>query len=437
MIKPAAKQSGRHSSESVSRAALFFLATTITTALITACGAYTEADLKADKQRYPALSKERIVGSKCSVNDSASVRRAATHPLGPSGGWATRGNSGNNGMVNNQIDYSRTKELKANYLTLERGGISGYVKFDQPGYLQARSYDDVYGAVYCGWSPEKLEINPTKDHVYVSLGTCSVGDGGLEQVHEVSWFPKGQTEGTIVFSSAHPDKLSPLTASDLYRPDLLGNTYQFDDSLAAKAIADYLRQGNFKKATEVIDASLTLLGKMKDSVDGTTRKPIAAKEIHQEQWAMIEDYQLGLALGESNFDSRFENLESTINTASRDSHISCEAYKKLFPIYQWLNNRIIGNTAKLDISTLEPSLVDHEPKTIGQFLLGKTSEPDFRRRSRGSAEFWIGINHYLQGDKKTARENFQKFLEQDNSDLLAFEIAASAKLKASCEKQTK
>ena len=34
-------------------------------------------------------------------------------------------------------------------------------------------------------------------------------------------------------------------------------------------------------------------------------------------------------------------------------------------------------------------------------------------------------------------KNFQKFLEQDNSDLLAFEISAAAKLKANCEKQTK
>jgi hypothetical protein len=415
------------------------IAATLTASLITACG----ADLEADKKKYPALSKERLVGSKCSLNDSASVKRAAMHPLGPTGGWNLYGRE------NNQIDYSRTKKLAANYLVLDRGGISGYVKFDKPGYLQARSYDDVYGDVYCGWSPDKLEVNPTKDHVYVSLGTCSVGDGGLEQVHEVGWFPQGQAEGTIVFSSAHPDKPTPLTAADLYRPDLLGNQYQFNDSLAAKTIADYLRQGNFKKANEVIDASLTLLGNMRDAIDGTTRKPIAAKEINQEQWAMIQTYRLGLALGESNFDSRFDDLEATVDGPSRRSYRQCDNYKKLFPIYKWLNrmitNRMITNknitnkniankinneTEQIDISNLEKGLVDHEPVTIAKFLLGKTSEEDFRRRSRGSAEFWIGINHYLQGDKKTAKENFQKFLEQKNSDLLAFEISAAAKLKA-------
>jgi hypothetical protein len=428
MIKPAARKVRRPFAKYTVRPAMFLLAT----ALVTACGADTEAILEADKRRFPALSQDRLVGDKCSVKDSASVRRVAMHPLGPTGGWNLYGRE------NNQIDYSRTKKLAANYLVLDRGGISGYVKFDKPGYLQARSYDDVYGDVYCGWSPDKLEIKPTKDYIYVSLGTCSVGDGGLEQVHEVSWFPQGQQEGIIVFSSAHPDKPSPLTAADLYRPDLLGNEYQFDDLLAAKTIADYLRQGNLQKADEVITASLTLLSKMRDEVDGPTGKPIAAKEVNQEHWAMIQTFRLGLALGESNFDSRFDDLESTINGPYRGSHRECLTYKKLFPIYKWLNEKVTAKitdkTKQIDISKLERGLVDHEPDTIGQFLLGKTSAHDFRRTSRGSAEFWIGINHYLQGDKKTARENFQKFLEQDNSDLLAFEIAAAAKLKASPER---
>ncbi|MFA7336361.1 MAG: hypothetical protein WC028_06220 [Candidatus Obscuribacterales bacterium] len=427
MIKPAARNFRRTLARNTFRPAIFLLAT----ALITACGAYTEADLKADKKRFPALSRERVVGSKCSVKDSASIRRVAAHPLGPTGGWNLYGRE------NSQVDYSRSKQLEANCLVFGHGGISGYVKFDKPGYLQARSYDDVYGDVYCGWSPEKLSIKPTKDYVYVSLGTCSVGDGGLEQVHEVSWFPQGQQEGIIVFSSAHPDKPSPLTAADLYRPDLLGNEYQFDDSLAAKAIADYLRQGNLQKADEVITASLTLLSKMRDSVDGTTRKPIAAKEIHQEQWAMIQTFRLGLALGEPTFDSRLEDLKATINGPHRGSYRECDTYKKLFPIYKWLNKKvtekITNETNQIDISKLERGLVDHEPDTIGQFLLGKTSADDFRQRSRGSAEFWLGVNHYLQGDKKTAKENFQKFLEQDNSDLSAFEIAAAAKLRASGE----
>ncbi len=318
MNKPSTKQPRSHSTKNFSSAAKSVLTTALatalttalTTTLITACG----ADLEADKKKYPALSTERLVGSKCGVNDSASVKRAAMHPLGPTGGWNLYGRE------NNQVDYSRTKKLAANYLVLDRGGISGYVKFDKPGYLQARSYDDIYGDVYCGWSPEKLEVNPTKDYVYVSLGTCSVGDGGLEQVHEVSWFPQGQQEGIIVFSSAHPEKPSPLTASDLYRPDLLGNESQFNDRLASETISDYLRQSNFKKANEVIDASRTLLSKMRDSVDGTTRKPISAKEMNREQWAMIQTYRLGLALGESNFDSLFEDLESTVNGPSRRSY---------------------------------------------------------------------------------------------------------------------
>jgi len=423
MINLATRPVRRQITRSTSIATIFLLTVTA----LTACS----ADLEADKQRFPGLSKERPVGSKCSLKDSASIRRATEHPLHPTGGWNLYGRE------NNQVDYSRTKQLDANCLILDRGGISGYVKFSEPGYLQARSYDDVYGDVYCGWSPDKLEIKPTKDYVYVALGTCSVGDGGLEQVHEVSWFPQGKIDGIIVFSSAHPCDKSKLTASDLYRPDLLGNQYQFNDSLAAAVISDYLRQGNFKKANEVIEASASKLRKMNDSVDGTTRKPIAARALNQGNWAMIQTYTLGLALGQPNFDSCFNNLESTINAPSRDSHSNCEAYRKLLPIYKWLNNKLVGKPAKLDLSALERSYVDSEPNTISKYLLGETPESEFQRHSRGSAEFWIGVHRYLAGDKKRAKANFQKFLEQKNSDLMAFEIAAAAKLKDSCEQQTK
>jgi hypothetical protein len=420
MIKLAVRPFRRQGTRSTSIATIFLLTVTA----LTACS----ADLEADKQRFPALSKERPVGSKCSLKDSASIRRASDHPLHPSGGWNLYGRE------NNQVDYSRTKQLDGNCLVLDRGGISGYVKFSEPGYLQARSYDDVYGDVYCGWSPDKLEIKPTKDYVYVSLGTCSVGDGGLEQVHEVSWFPQGQKDGIIVFSSAHPFKRSLLSATDLYRPDLLGHENQFDDKLASDTISDYLAHGNIKKADEVIATALTLLSRMRDSVDGTSRKTIPAKEIYQEQWALIQAYRLGLAIGEPTFDSRLADLASTISGPSRGSYRDCDTYKKLFPLYRWLNNKVtkeINTKAEqIDMSTLERGLVDHEPDTISKFLLGQTSEYEFRRRSRGSAEFWIGVNNYLQGDGKKASSNFQKFLAQKNSKLLAFEISAAAKLQS-------
>ncbi len=424
MIKPATRQACQPLAKNTTRSTIVILATT----LVTACG----ADMEADKRRFPAISNDRLVGNKCSRKDSASIRRVAMHPLGPTGGWNLYA-----GSKSNKVDYLRTKKLDKNSLTRSGNEISGYVKFAEPGYLQARSYDDVYGDVYCGWSPNKLEIEPTKDYVYITLETCSVGDGGLAQVHEVSWFPRGQEEGIIVFSSAHPDKSSPLGAADLYRPDLLGSVYRFDDRLASETISDYLRQGKEKAAQQVIAESLAVLSKMRDEVDGSTQKPIAARELNQENWAMIQTYQLGLALGQSNFDACFTNLESTVNGPYRGSHLKCEAYKKLFPIYQWLNNKIIGKPAKLDLSTLKRSYVDSEPTTIGKYLLGETPESEFQRHSRGSAEFWIGVNRYLASDKNRAKENFQRFLEQKRSAVMAFEFAAAAKLKQNCEKQTK
>jgi len=424
MIKPAARKVRLPLSKNTIGSVMVILATT----LVTACG----ADIEADKRRFPAISNDRLVGSKSSLKDSASIKRVAMHPLGPTGGWNLYATNNSN-----KVDYQRTKKLDKNSLTLSGNEISGYVKFAEPGYLQARSYDDVYGDVYCGWSPDKLEIEPTKDYVYVTLETCSVGDGGLAQVHEVSWFPRGQQEGIIVFSSAHPDKPSPLSAADLYRPDRLGNIYRFDDRLASETISDYLAQGDEKAAQQVIAESLGVLSKMRDLVDGSTKAPIAAKDEYREQWAMIQTYKLGLALGQSNFDECLNDLESTIAGPYRGSHMNCKAYKKLIPIYQWLNNKIVGKPAKLDLSALERSYVDSEPITIGKYLLGETTENEFQRHSRGSAEFWIAVNRYLAGDKKRAKENFQRFLGQKHSAMMAFEIAAAAKLKQNCKKQTK
>lgn len=144
---------------------------------------------------FTQISKDRPIGTECSTSDSASVKRAPMHPLGPTGGWYESGN--------NLVDYNKTMVSDANHLEVRNGCISGYVRFDKPGYLQARSYDDYFGDVYCGWSPKKLQIKPTKDFVFVSLGICSVGDGGLDQVHEVAWFPDSGSTGTLVFSTAH------------------------------------------------------------------------------------------------------------------------------------------------------------------------------------------------------------------------------------------
>jgi hypothetical protein len=209
---------------------------------LSACGPSVEHARKT----FPAISKERPLCTKSSITDSASKRRASAHPLGPTGGWYDNNN-------NTLVDYTRTAQRDSNHLEMDNGCISGFVRFDKPGYLQARSYDDYFGDVYCGWSPKKLQIKPTEQFVFVSLGTCSVGDGGLDQVHEVAWFPENSSEGTLIFSTAHPSPGEKLSASETYRPSLLGNEYQFNETLATKTTADYLRKGDLAAAMKVVD----------------------------------------------------------------------------------------------------------------------------------------------------------------------------------------
>lgn len=98
MTKPAAKQVRQPLAKNTIGSAMVILATT----LITACS----ADIEADKRRFPAISHDRLVGTKCSLKDSASIKRVAMHPLGPTGGWNLYGTTNVN-----KVDYLRTKKL--------------------------------------------------------------------------------------------------------------------------------------------------------------------------------------------------------------------------------------------------------------------------------------------------------------------------------------
>ena len=143
----------------------------------------------------PRISASRPIGSRCSANDSASIKRAASHPLVHGGVWADK----------STVNFDRTRMLQANELEFDnKHYIVGYVRFDTAGELRMRSYDDLYGAVYCGWSPAPLKLPKREEQssAFVKFDQCWVGHDGAEPVQEVCWFPEGQAEGTIVFSSA-------------------------------------------------------------------------------------------------------------------------------------------------------------------------------------------------------------------------------------------
>lgn len=342
------------------------------------------------------------------------------------GGWL----SGRKPMV----DYLRTVDRTSNHLVFA-DVIKGYVKVDKPGYLQARCYDDYYGNVYCGWSPSKLHLKPTARPVYVELDTCSVGDGGLDQVHEVCWFPEGSQEGVLIFSTAHPSPAPPLRPADLYRAPSLGNAYQFNDRLFEETLYDYLSHGELKQAEKLYDDATSLLSSMRDGQEGASGKRIPAKDLHADSWWTPLCCKAGLNVGEPGFAPAFKELESTAAGDSKWGRHQFNSYKVMLPLYSWVDQAVRNpQSAKLPDSNVQRAISGHDPRVIVPYLQADPSEPPDKETTRKYkhevSKFWIGMKAYLRKDYAEARRNFDDFLQGRHSSSDAFEMAAAAKLRS-------
>lgn len=384
------------------------------------------AEIESAHKKFPRISQAREVGTACSHNDDASVKRAAYHPSFPTGGWnCLRLKSKRDPL--SFVDYERTAKISKNELLMRDGVICGYVKFTERGYLQARSYDDFLGNVYCGWSPEKLEIKATEKPVFVSLGTCAVGDGGLDQIHEVCWFPKSGEKGFIVYSSAHKPPVSQLTAADLYSADKLGNDIYFNETLAEEAIIALAQKGELDAAQKVIEDSLLHLSKMRDAVEGSTGKSIPAAEMNRSILAELYAFKTGFCCGGSSFEPAYKNLVTTLGGVNRGSKYRCETIKKMLPVYAWLND-CLSKKQLLPITeiALSDGAVGNNPRAIAKYM--NSEKTISKRETAPVGSFWKGIKKYLSGDLKTAAALLQEFLTARPSAAEGFEIAVAAKL---------
>lgn len=392
--------------------------TLLAVSALCACGPSVEEARKT----FPPISKDRPLGTKCSTTDSASLKRAPAHPLNPTGGWLGKGNS--------FVDYDRTMKRDKNHLELSDGCISGYVRFAVPGYLRARSYDDYFGDVYCGWSPLKVDLKPTSDFVFVSLDLCSVGDGGLDQVHEVAWFPQGTSQGILIFSTAYKSPGQALTAADTYRRELLGNSWQFNDKLAQNAAIAYLARGDLPAAKRVIEDALAILAGMKDATDGQGRI-IPAFEIHRNDWASMLSYKLGMSIGTQEFDTTLSELRKVLETPSKNYAGTRDSIERMLPLYVWFNDLISGKKSPIPSpQNMEEGIVGHEPKYTANYLLSKMSEQDFVRREGANGLFWLAVKRLQSNDTRGSAELLQSFLkEQRHSTAIGFEIAAAANMR--------
>lgn len=380
-------------------------------------------DMRQGREKYHSISKTRPLNSTCSKNDSASVKREAQHPLGPTSRWFSHDFT--------KVDYERVMPDTTNFLTMKNGVISGFVKFDQPGYLQARSYDDFYGDVYCGWSDQKIHIKKTKEPVFISIATCVAGDGDLDQIHEVAWFADGAKEGVLVFSSAYPQNHSKIQACDLYQKNLLGGKGFFSSQYAKEALYSCVIKGDLALSRQIVSDSFSILSGLGNSIDSRTQTQINARFVHAEDWAMILSYSLGLELDSSDFERDMQELKDIVAGPGDSSfrHTNCQIQKAMSPVYIWLHQRVMHRDVKLpEISKSEVNINGYNPSPIVDYLNSKLSKEKFLQVGFPNQDFWIGVESYLAGKKEEAKLHLQKYQKESKPTEYGFEPACSALL---------
>lgn len=289
--------------------------------LLAACNPAKQVE--EDRRRFARLSATRPVGSACANDDSAAIQRARVHPFYPTGGWYGQ----------NEVDPNATPRGATRGLVRHAGGLAGYLDIVEPGQLKVRAYDDIYGSVYCGWSPQATDLTPAGKPVRVTLGTCAMGDGGLDMVHEVCWFARGASKGQIIYSSAapNPPRYNPV---DLYRPsDLTVQQPGYDVIDAA------LELGDARLAAAVIEASLAMVARERDLVAGDTGKPIAAKEYYRGIRVRLLSYRLGLSVGTSDFAARASELQQLVEADSPYRCQTCAEVRARLPRYRESNDQ--------------------------------------------------------------------------------------------------
>jgi hypothetical protein len=291
----------------------------------------SKAQLEADRKQFPSISANRPLGSPCAEKDAASVRRRPYHPLVPTGGW--------NPSV--EINPARQPSRPSQGLALFHSLLAGYLRFPSSGQLRLRSYDDVYGDVYCHWSPAKADLPAAAQSAFVAFGTCGVGDGGLAQVYEACWFPAGASQGTIIYSSAHPNPQATANAADLYRPQDLGTDTYFNDRLAFEALSAALLTRQLPLVRSILADSLAAFARLRPLVDGSTGKPLAPTLAYRDTYARLLSLQMVSSLGQPNFNQLADTLQPLLTEATKFSCSHCPALAEALPRYRRLHQQIL------------------------------------------------------------------------------------------------
>lgn len=401
----------------------------VTTALSACSPADPDVQIAADKARFPPLSATRPPGSDCSENDSAAIRRGS-HPLGPTGGWLATAVVDDARVLDPSVTPSHHGTTATAVLMAHESVIAGYIRVASVGVLQARTYDDIYGTAYGGWSPSRLALRPTAQPVFVALGRSAYGDGGLSQVHEVCWTPEGADTGVIVYSSAFAPRDPPLRTRQVFRAEELGVSGQtYNDQLAVRMLVEVLQDRDITAAIDLVGRSEVLLGALPPAVDAGTGLPIPSRILRAREWADLLAFKLGLGVGEPGFAAAADALAVVVGPrAETRFRFGVERYERMLPLYRWVDARIRGEAIDLpDEARLQRGVMGFDPVAIVRQLGGAAP----KHSQAPSVRFWAGVNAYADGDRNRAAIELATWLDSlSNGPPAGFEMGAAVRLLA-------
>ena len=386
-----------------------------------ACNPY--AEVERDRKSFSRISSGRTVGGPCFPGDSASIKRRSSHPMGPTGGWYGA----------SRVDYARSRPGEKSYLTFSYDKLVGYVRGNRPGFLRLRAYDDVYGEVYCGWLNEKIALKPSAERVFVSLPQCAVGDGWVDTVIEVCWFPEGESRGEVIFSSTHMVLDPSVSILDLHDRSELGADNYFRSGLAIEMIDAQIRLEQVEEARETLQQGIDAF-KRQRAVDGLSKLPIEASDFQRDIWLELLSIKLGLAIAESEFEAVAGELDDATQRKTALSCAYCDSYAKLLPVYRYLGNRLGGKNPDKPEYEGKAFVIDSQNSAqMVAYLSADMSDMEFVKLCRGaqSCRFLVGAKAFLDKRVEDAKKELSAYLQAQDAGIFShFRRAAAAKLLA-------
>lgn len=275
-------------------------------------------------------------------------------------------------------------------------------------------------------------MSPTAKPVFVEASLCSVGDGGLDQVHELCWFPEGESVGRTVFSTARLNDHNLSSKLELYKPRQLGSPYYFNSRLFVELVVEAVQKGERDRLTDVVSDAAELAKLI------TAKNPVDIKG----DVLNILRARLGLALGSDEFSLVVEEIEQLKKLTLTLGHSSFESsrfddFDKILPFYRWLDAAIAKrNPPEMTKTEMErPGVSGHDPREVS-LLLGLRARPTASQFSfliPGSTnEFWLAAKAVIEGRCRSAKKQLGRFLKQKHNDSHLFELAASGVLVGHC-----